>query len=148
MMIMMMMMLNSNPLLIISGSHATYCNERIYGKDSRCKWWITFQNGMCVTWLEESHNCADKSMEKGVEFSLTQTKKGTAGLIDQFGSDVIGPLSVKLQGYWLCRLPNVTGAFWSVFLVTVEQSFILNQIVGYQTFCHCQFHNMLCTDKW
>ena len=125
MMILMMMMLNSNPLLIISGSHATYCNERIYGKDRRCKWWITFPNGMCVTWLEESHNCADNYMEKGVRFSLSQTKKGTAGLIDQFGSDVIGPLSVKLQGYWLCRLSNVTGAFWSVFLVTVEQSFIL-----------------------
>ena len=99
MMILMMMMLNSNPLLIISGSHATYCNERIYGKDRRCKWWITFQNGMCVTWLEESHNCADNSMEKGVRFSLSQTKKGTAGLIDQFGSDVIGPLSVKLIAY-------------------------------------------------
>ena len=46
-----------------------------------------------------------------MRFSLSQTKKGTAGLIGQFGSDVIGPLSVKLQGYWLCRLSNVTGAF-------------------------------------
>ena len=71
---------------------------------------------------------------------LCRKLKGTAGLIGQFGSDVIGPLSVKLRGYWLCRFLNVTGAFQSVFLVTVEQSFILNQIVGYQTFCNCQFH--------
>ena len=52
-----------------------------------------------------------------MEFSLTQTKKGTAGLIDQFGSDVIGPLSVKLQGYWLCRLSQTSP-------VRFDQSFL------------------------
>ena len=97
----MMMMLNSNPLLIISGSHATYCNERIYGKDRRCKWWITFQNGMCVTWLEESHNCADNSMEKGVRSSLSQTKKGQpVWLINLVAMLlVLCQLSCKVIGY-------------------------------------------------
>ena len=32
---------------------------------------------MRVAWLEESHNCADTSTERGVQFSLLQIERNT-----------------------------------------------------------------------
>ena len=61
----------------------------------------------------------------------------------QLSCDVIGPLSVKRWYYWLWRLLNAIGAFWSVYLSQFNSCLLLVKLSIklsiIQSFCSCQF---------
>lgn len=88
-----MIMLTTNPLPIISALMQPIAMRGFTVRIGDNDEW------MRVASFEESHNCADNSTEKSVQFSCGKLK-GTAGLIGQLSYDVIGPLSVKPRGYW------------------------------------------------
>ena len=85
MMMMMMMMLTNKPLPIIFAlMQPVAARGSTVRTGDNDKW-------MRVAWLEESHNCADTSTERGRNF-LCCKLKGTPGLIGRFSSNVLGPL--------------------------------------------------------
>ena len=59
----------------------------------------------------------------------------------QLSCDVIGPLSVKLWCYWLWRILNVIGAFWSVYLSQFNSHLLLVKLSVFQSICHLLFHS-------
>ena len=66
----------------------------------------------------------------------------------QWRHDVIGPLSVKLQYYWLWRLLTAIGAFWSIYLSQFNSCLLLVKLPIklsiIQSFRHCQFAEWVC----